>query len=43
MSRYPRNVRNARLKCVSCNAPVVKTTDEQFVCVDCGTSPVEHA
>jgi predicted RNA-binding Zn-ribbon protein involved in translation (DUF1610 family) len=43
MSRYPRNVRNARLKCVSCNAPVVKTTDERFVCVDCGTAPVEHA
>jgi predicted RNA-binding Zn-ribbon protein involved in translation (DUF1610 family) len=43
MSRYPREVRNARLKCIDCNAPVVKTTDERFACVDCGDSPVQHA
>jgi predicted RNA-binding Zn-ribbon protein involved in translation (DUF1610 family) len=41
MSRYPREARNSRLKCISCNAPVVKTTDEQYVCVDCGSTPVE--
>jgi predicted RNA-binding Zn-ribbon protein involved in translation (DUF1610 family) len=43
MSRYPREARNSRLKCISCNAPVVKTTDEQYVCVDCGSTPVEPA
>ena len=41
MGRYPRNTRNARLKCIDCNAPVVKTTDAEFVCVDCGTAPVQ--
>lgn len=40
MSRYPRTARNARMKCISCNAPVVETNDERFVCVDCGRSPV---
>jgi len=29
------------MKCVDCNAPVVKTTDEEFVCVDCGGVPIE--
>jgi len=41
MSRYPRNARNSQLKCIDCNAPVVKTTDAEFICVDCGTAPVQ--
>lgn len=43
MSRYPREARNARLKCVSCNAPVVKTADRDYVCVDCGDEPIDTA
>jgi predicted RNA-binding Zn-ribbon protein involved in translation (DUF1610 family) len=43
MSRYPRDARNAQMKCIDCNAPVVKTTDEEFVCVDCGSSPVQRS
>lgn len=41
MSRYPRAARNARVKCIECNAPVVETTDGGFVCVDCGDSPIQ--
>ena len=40
MSRYPREARNARFKCVPCNAPVVRTVDGRYVCVDCGSSPI---
>ncbi|MDL5363695.1 hypothetical protein [Halalkalicoccus sp. NIPERK01] len=40
MSRYPRQARNARIKCIACNAPVVRTADEEYVCVDCGESPI---
>jgi Zn finger protein HypA/HybF involved in hydrogenase expression len=36
MSRYPRAVRDAKIKCLECNAPVAETIDERFVCVDCG-------
>lgn len=42
MARYPRRVRNARVKCISCNAPAAETTDDQFVCVECGTSVLER-
>jgi len=42
MGRYPRNARSARLKCIDCNAPVVETTDDRFVCVDCGSSPISR-
>lgn len=42
MSRYPRAARNAQIKCIDCNAPVVRTTDEQYVCVACGESPVHR-
>ena len=42
MSRYPRAARNARVKCIECNAPVVETTDGGFVCVDCGDSPIQR-
>jgi len=40
MSRYPRSVRSAHLKCIPCNAPVVETIDGGFYCVDCGGSPI---
>ena len=41
MTRYPRAVRNAALKCISCNAPVTRTVDKRYVCVECGNSPLE--
>ena len=40
MSRYPRQARSARIKCIACNAPVVETVGDGYVCVDCGNSPV---
>jgi predicted RNA-binding Zn-ribbon protein involved in translation (DUF1610 family) len=42
MSRYPRSVRSAHLKCIPCNAPVVETIDGGFHCVDCGGSPIRR-
>ncbi len=39
--RYPKIVRNARIKCIDCNAPVTITTDGQYVCVSCGELLVE--
>ena len=41
MARYPRSVRDARLKCISCNAPVVETVDDGYHCVACGEAPLE--
>lgn len=41
MNRYPREARSAAIKCIDCNAPVVETVDEQFVCVGCGASPIQ--
>lgn len=40
MDRYPRAARSARIKCVSCNAPVVETVDGGYACVGCGGSPI---
>ena len=40
MGRYPRSARNAAIKCIACNAPVTETVDGEYVCVDCGRSPV---
>ena len=40
MGRYPRQVRDARLKCIECNAPVVETVEGSYACVDCGAEPV---
>lgn len=40
MGRYPRAARNARVKCVGCNAPAVETNDGHLVCVECGSRPV---
>lgn len=41
MSRYPRAARNAALKCIPCGAPLVETNDQQYVCVECGETPVK--
>jgi predicted RNA-binding Zn-ribbon protein involved in translation (DUF1610 family) len=41
MSRYPRGVRAATLKCIACNAPVVETVDSEYKCVECGEAPIE--
>jgi len=40
MGRYPRAVRDARLKCIECNAPVVETVEGSYACVDCGVAPI---
>ena len=40
MARYPRAARSARIKCISCNAPVVETIDGGYACVGCGDSPI---
>lgn len=41
MGRYPREVRDAQLKCIDCNAPVVRTVEGAYVCVSCGGSPIK--
>lgn len=41
MGRYPRTVRAAVVKCIGCNAPVVITVEGQYVCVECGESPIK--
>lgn len=41
MGRYPKPVRAATLKCIACNAPIVETVDDGYVCVECGESPIE--
>ena len=40
MGRYPREARDAQIKCIDCNAPVVTTVDGRYVCVGCGGSPL---
>ena len=40
MSRYPREARSAKIKCIACNAPVVETVDG-YACVGCGEAPVK--
>ena len=40
MGRYPRAARDARLKCIECNAPVVETVEGDYACVDCGGAPI---
>ena len=42
MSRYPRNARSAAIKCISCNAPVTETIDNEYICVECGESPIKR-
>lgn len=42
MARYPRTVRDAAIKCVACNAPVTRTVADEYVCVECGGSPVRR-
>ncbi|PSP56731.1 hypothetical protein BRC82_01240 [Halobacteriales archaeon QS_1_67_19] len=41
MGRYPREVRDARMKCIECNAPVVETLEGTYACVNCGSEPVQ--
>lgn len=41
MNRYSRQARAASIKCISCNAPVVKTVDSTYVCIECGESPIK--
>jgi len=36
-------VRAANIKCISCNAPVIETVDEEYICLDCGTSPIQSS
>lgn len=40
MGRYPRQVRDAKVKCIDCNAPVAETLHGRYVCVDCGEQPL---
>ncbi|MFB9805537.1 hypothetical protein ACFFQF_09300 [Haladaptatus pallidirubidus] len=42
MGRYPRTVRDAQIKCIDCNAPVVQTVENAFICVGCGESPISE-
>jgi predicted RNA-binding Zn-ribbon protein involved in translation (DUF1610 family) len=42
MAGYPKGVRDAKMKCLSCNAPVVETISDHFVCVECGQAPIER-
>ena len=42
MGRYPRRVREAAIKCIPCNAPVVRTVSGEYVCVECGESPLHE-
>lgn len=43
MGRYPRAARGAAVKCISCNAPAVRTVGGSYVCVDCGRAVVRGA
>lgn len=40
MSRYPRAARDAKIKCMTCNAPVTETVDGGYACVACGRNPI---
>lgn len=40
MGRYPRAARDAAVKCISCNAPAVRTVGGDYVCVECGHAVV---
>ena len=42
MGRYPREVRNAKLKCISCNAPATETVSGEYLCVKCGSAIVSE-
>ena len=42
MGRYPREARDARMKCIECNAPVVETVEGSYACVSCGSSPISE-
>ncbi|RXK46923.1 hypothetical protein EAF64_17405 [Halorientalis pallida] len=40
VGRYPKAVRAASIKCIDCNAPVVETIEQAYVCAECGESPI---
>lgn len=42
MGRYARAARGAAVKCITCNAPVTRTVGGDYVCVECGESPVRR-
>lgn len=42
MDRYPKAARAAVIKCIDCNAPVVETVDQTYVCADCGQAPIRR-
>lgn len=37
MTRYPKGVRDAAIKCLPCNAPAVMTIGGDYVCVECAS------
>lgn len=41
MGKYPKAARAASIKCIACNSPVVTTVDDDYVCIECGESPIE--
>jgi Zn finger protein HypA/HybF involved in hydrogenase expression len=41
MRRVHRNAREARLKCIDCNKPLVRTVAGAFACIECGESPID--
>ncbi|WP_336339229.1 hypothetical protein [Haloarcula brevis] len=43
MGDYAKQSRASKLKCITCNSPVVVTVDEEYICVDCGDTPIESA
>ncbi len=41
MGKYAKPSRAAKIKCIECNSPVVTTVDEEYICVNCGGTPIE--
>lgn len=41
MGDYAKQSRAAQIKCIACNSPVVLTVDKEYICVDCGKTPVQ--
>ncbi|MFB6165668.1 MAG: glycosyltransferase family 2 protein [Haloarculaceae archaeon] len=42
MSGYADSAKDAAVKCIGCNAPVTRTIDGEYVCVECGESLISH-
>jgi len=43
MGDYAKPSRAAKIKCIECNSPVVLTVDEEYICVNCGETPIKSA